>query len=704
MSLRISAVHRLSGQARQRARARRSRRLWALEGLEGRVLLSGNPTYYTVNLTSDTGACSGTDAYPTAGTPSGDLLWAITQANANTNPAGSIIEFDPNVFATPQTITLSSTLALSESAGPEVIDGPSAGVVISGNNAVEVFQVNGGVTGTLADLTISGGISQTNGGGIFVDYDSTLTVSDSTITDCAISANAAALGYAGGGIFNNGALTVSGSTIEDNSAGSGGGIENRGIVTITGGSTIEGNSAGAGGGVYNYATLTVNGSTIEGNSATYGGSSLNGGGILNYSGCTTTVTDSTVEDNTAPVDGYGGGIGSYGTLTITDSTISGNTAGIGGGVGFYGTTTITGCTFEGNVAASDSEGGGAIWNDGSMLTVADSTIEGNLSLGEGGGGGITNDTLATLIDCTIDDNTASRGGGISNGGTLSIIDSTIAGNSTATFANGGGIFNGGTLTAVNSTIVYNDGGFNYYNDESSTGGGGVYDLSGATATLYSTIVAANTADDGPDDIAGAGVCSASAYNLVGVDETGSLSNGTSGNLVIGTANPGLGLLAYNGGPTQTIALFAGSPAIDAGSVAVANEYSLTTDQRGPGYSRIVNGTVDIGAFERPAAASIGPATVYTVDLTSDTGASTGADSGDLAYVISQADMNPNLAGSVIEFAPTVFSAANPQTITLTGTLELGEPSGPLVIDGPGAARSRSAAVVPSRSFSPSPAR
>ena len=127
MSLRLSSVHRSTSRARQQARVRRSRRLWVLEGLEDRVLLSGNPTYYTVNLTSDTGASSGTDAYPTAGTPSGDLLWAVTQANANTNSAGSVIEFDPTVFATPQTITLSSTLVLSESAGPEVIEGPGAG-------------------------------------------------------------------------------------------------------------------------------------------------------------------------------------------------------------------------------------------------------------------------------------------------------------------------------------------------------------------------------------------------------------------------------------------------------------------------------------------------------------------------------------------------------------------------------------------------
>ena len=88
----------------------------AVGRLEERALLSGSPTYYTVNLTSDTGASSGTDA--ATGDPSGDILWAVTQANANPNTAGSVVNFDPTVFATPQTITLSGTLELSESAGP----------------------------------------------------------------------------------------------------------------------------------------------------------------------------------------------------------------------------------------------------------------------------------------------------------------------------------------------------------------------------------------------------------------------------------------------------------------------------------------------------------------------------------------------------------------------------------------------------------
>jgi hypothetical protein len=96
-----------------------------------------------------------------------------------------------------------------------------------------------------------------------------------------------------------------------------------------------------------------------------------------------------------------------------------------------------------------------------------------------------------------------------------------------------------------------------------------------------------------------------------------LTNGSNGNQ-LGVAKPLLGALANYGGPTLTIALLPGSPAIDAGSVALAvdpiTRLPLTTDQRGAGYPRIENGTVDIGAYEA------GPP-VFTVDLTTDTGAS-----------------------------------------------------------------------------------
>jgi hypothetical protein len=117
------------------AYARRRRWTGALEALETRALLSGSPTIYTVDLTSDTGAGSN-------GT--GDLLNCIEQANANTNPAGSLIEFSPLIFSanSPQRITLSSTLKLTEAGGPEMIEGPGAAIVtISGNPATVLNMV-----------------------------------------------------------------------------------------------------------------------------------------------------------------------------------------------------------------------------------------------------------------------------------------------------------------------------------------------------------------------------------------------------------------------------------------------------------------------------------------------------------------------------------------------------------------------------------
>ncbi len=213
--------------ARQASSPRRRRRIWALEGLEDRVLLSA--TDYTVNAITDTGAGSGT---------TGDLLYCIDQANANSNTDGSEIEFDPTVFGTPQTIMLSSTLTLSETAGPEVISGPDANLVtVSGNNSVGVFLVNGGVSATIAGMTISHGAPNSSGDGI--DNEGTLTVSNCTIADNSVGYN-----NVGGGIFNDsdGTLTVSNCTIANSSAYSGGGIDNYGMLTVSD-STIADNSA-----------------------------------------------------------------------------------------------------------------------------------------------------------------------------------------------------------------------------------------------------------------------------------------------------------------------------------------------------------------------------------------------------------------------------------------------------------------------------
>ena len=399
-------------------RNRRGRRFWVLESLEERTLLSVSPTLYTVTDVSD------------SATDTGSLRYAITQANANSNPAGSLIQFDTAAFSSPQTITLASTLELSESAGPEVIDGPGSAVLtISGNNAVRVFTVDTNVEAKLVGLTISDGHVTTpaNGGGIS-NSGGTLT-----IDACTISGNNAA-GYGdpngGGGIYNTGTLTVTGSTISGNQAASfGGGIDNLGKLEVTD-STISGNQtydqlrSTSGGGIENMGgDVRVVACTISGNAGTYGGGIRNENGAL-------TLDSSTIQGNTAEFTGGGIANNSGGTVRVVSSTIAGNTA----------------QGFEGGGIANALFGGGT-------MTVDSSAITGNV---------------------------AYKGGGIYNRGPLTITDSTIANNSASSF--GGGITNDGApLTAVNDTIVYNT-------LDSAYRGAGL-DAYSDTATLYNSIVA-----------------------------------------------------------------------------------------------------------------------------------------------------------------------------------------------------------------------
>ena len=347
-------------------------------------------------------------------------------------------------------------------------------------------------------------------------------------------------------------------------------------LTITGG---VGESGADGGGIDNSGTLTVMGTTIAYNVAMSDfNSGGNGGGI--YNAGTLTVTNSTIDHNVAYENG--GGIDNTGTLSVTDSIIANNNEG----------------------TASAGDGGGIDNENTGTLTVTNSTVDDNRAYLSGGG--ISNAGTLSVTNSTIANNIVGLefGGGISNTGKLTITNSTVAYNNSPAFlgpgqvlGGGGGIINdGGTLTATNSTIAYN----------STNGtGGGLLNL--GTATLDNTLVALNTSNSlyFESNISGV-VSSSSAYNLIGSNGFGGLVNGVNGNQV-GVANPGLGPLAYYGGPTQTIALLPGSPAIDAGSNALAVDPStgqpLTTDQRGPGFLRILNGTVDIGAYEYLPAAN-----------------------------------------------------------------------------------------------------
>jgi hypothetical protein len=166
-----------------------------------------------------------------------------------------------------------------------------------------------------------------------------------------------------------------------------------------------------------------------------------------------------------------------------------------------------------------------------------------------------------LTNCTFSGNTAANDGG------LEIRLNPSGGSTTATLTNC--TVSGNIGTSIQSGVV-----------------GGVY-VSGNPAFI-NTIVAGNTNHYGAGDIGGPGTVSGS-NNLIGTGGSGGLVNGVDGNLV-GVANPGLGPLGNHGGPTQTMALLLGSPALGAGT-AVGG---ITTDQQG---QPVDFPSPDIGAYQ-----------------------------------------------------------------------------------------------------------
>ena len=248
-----------------------------------------------------------------------------------------------------------------------------------------------------------------------------------------------------------------------------------------------------------------------------------------------------------------------GNVSISDVTIRhGRSSGNGGGIRNDGTLTLTNSVVSGNTANVSS--GGGLANFGT-LTLADSTISGNsANSGAHSGGGISNDGQMTIISSTIDHNMASNiGGGIVNNGTggLNLINSTVSGNSR------GGIYNEGAVVLTNGTVSANTTF-------------GVGNNVGGTLTLTNSIIGSCW------DLSG---IISHGYNLgasCGFNVTGDLPG----------VNPLLGPLQDNGGPTFTHALLPGSPAID--HIPVEN-CEVATDQRG--VARPQGARRDIGAYE-----------------------------------------------------------------------------------------------------------
>jgi hypothetical protein len=320
------------------------------------------------------------------------------------------------------------------------------------------------------------------------------------------------------------------------------------------------------------------------------------GGIFNDG--TLTLSDCTVRNNFNPT---GGGVDNAGDMTIDNCLIMNDSANVGGGIEHDGfIMTITNSTVMNNKA---NDSGGGIASSGAALIIRESAMVGNVAAASDGGG-IYNQGTAKISDTTVADNFAANlGGGILNSAALGMYGCTISGN---TASRGGGAFNYSTATFTNSTVTNNQAvhgpgggitdlapdGYMYLSNAtvagntSSKGGGGL-SVEGGQPQLHNTLIALNSALVGPDIV---GTVASQGFNLIG---NGSDASGFVDSDLVGTADnpidPLLGPLADNGGPTLTMALLDGSPAIDAGDATGAP----LVDQRG--LPR--DDPPDIGAFE-----------------------------------------------------------------------------------------------------------
>jgi hypothetical protein len=471
--------------------------------------------------------------------------------------------------------------------------------IIDANQIDRVLHIHAGRTVNITGVKIRNGYTANDGGGIW--NEGLLTLTGCTIGGGDLEGNQA---HSGGGIKNdvNAQLNADSSTFSNNMASitnsnqSGGGLFNRGAANLSK-TTFSANYAHIFGGAIHSsagAILYLDQSVVTSNSGPYG-SGLSNAGTMH-------VTASTISDNVYYSGEQGGGIYNSGSLDVHDSAISGNGSKVvsvvdtGGGVLNSGSLVMDTSTISGNNAY---DGGGIFNNAGATLELSTSTISGNGVQFTHSGGGISNHGSLQLGASTINDNTAGQGGGIDNSNELFVTDSTISGN-TAAGGNGGGIannFSSAVANVYNSTIVLNVAG--------TDSGGGVYNdtIGGARFGLHNTLVVNNYAPSVGQYDECAGTLTAYGRNLIGT------GIGLPANCIVitpaGSAwiylNPSnsLGALQNNGGPTSTHALLPGSNAIDGGDPGLpgCSDQSgpILTDQRG--FPRTSGAVCDIGAFE-----------------------------------------------------------------------------------------------------------
>ena len=292
-------------------------------------------------------------------------------------------------------------------------------------------------------------------------------------------------------------------------------------------------------------SLTLNALTLSNGLANNG--QQGGGAIFNHG--TLTVTAGTFTNNSSPAatGTSGGAIDSTGTLNVNTSTFSGNSGQEGGGIMNQSTATVTNSTFAANNATDF--GGGALVNTSGTATLAGDTFVGNTGPG---GGALDNDATLNIANSTFTNNTAGTNGG-------------------------GAVVNFGTTTVNQSTFSGNTSPF----------GANLYNFTGFTLSMSMDIVAGGLTGT---NCGGGAPITDLGYNI----DDGTSCGFSALNHSLNNTQPQLDALAWNGGSTETMALPAASPAVDAIPPATPG-CPGSTDQRG--IARPQGKGCDIGAYE-----------------------------------------------------------------------------------------------------------
>lgn len=483
------------------------------------------------------------------------------------------------VFGTNCSIAFSTPIVINAGATKQ-IDAGGHTVTFSGNNAVSFFRVNGNLT--LIGLTLVNG-HNTNGGALYINPGSFVTV-----TNCTFTGNTA------NGL--NGPAGPNGSNSDTGNGGNGGDGGN--------------GTSGLGGAIYNAGILNLLGCTLSTNAATggnggNGGSGGNGGGVLSQGG------DGGIGGNGAP--GYGGAIYNVSNVVIMNCTMTGNvvTGGTAGAGGTNGAGAFVSLAGRGGVGANGS--GGAIYNSKNMnmraCTLAFNSVQGGSSAAggnqpngvgstgaagaDGTGGAVWSTWWGLMTNCTVYGNRATGGNG-GNGGDGSGTLPTGGDGGNGGSGWGAGVFNAGTISVDNCTIA-NGAAIGGTNGVAGQGtfsgspgqmgqalGGGIASSAGSFNLINSIVTASTSGGNGFGTIIDLG------HNI---SSDGSLTLNGSGSSI--NTDPKVGPLANNGGPTATMMLLSGSPAIN----RIAPAAAPNVDQRGYPRPLPVGGLSDIGAVE-----------------------------------------------------------------------------------------------------------